>query len=94
MKLGWRWQQEPSKRSLRKELRKNPPMPDGPPKQGFCDQCGVRADGGDHAPCEKRRLLEPPRFCAECGRRMVVQVTPTGWIGTCSRHGERTSEDD
>ena len=32
--------------------------------------------------------LEPPRFCAECGRRMVVQVRPDGWRATCSRHGE------
>lgn len=31
--------------------------------------------------------LEPPRFCADCGRRMVVQVRPDGWRATCSRHG-------
>jgi hypothetical protein len=31
--------------------------------------------------------LEPPRFCAECGRRMVVQVRPDGWWARCSRHG-------
>ncbi len=31
--------------------------------------------------------LEPPRFCAECGRRMVVQVRPNGWWAKCSRHG-------
>jgi hypothetical protein len=31
--------------------------------------------------------LEPPRFCAECGRRMVVQVRPDGWWASCSRHG-------
>jgi hypothetical protein len=31
--------------------------------------------------------LEPPRFCAECGRRMVVQVSPDGWWAQCSRHG-------
>ncbi|MGW0181761.1 biotin synthase auxiliary protein BsaP [Nocardia sp. NPDC003345] len=31
--------------------------------------------------------LEPPRFCAHCGRRMVVQVNPDGWSATCSRHG-------
>nr|WP_315772304.1 hypothetical protein [Rhodococcus kroppenstedtii] len=29
---------------------------------------------------------EPPRFCALCGRRMVVQVFPTGWTAACSRH--------
>ncbi len=31
--------------------------------------------------------LEPPRFCTECGRRMVVQVSPDGWWARCSRHG-------
>ncbi|WP_232079497.1 hypothetical protein [Mycobacterium conspicuum] len=37
--------------------------------------------------------LEPPRFCAECGRRMVVQVRPDGWRATCSRHGQVDSAD-
>ncbi len=31
--------------------------------------------------------LEPPRFCGQCGRRMIVQVVPTGWTARCSRHG-------
>ena len=31
--------------------------------------------------------LEPPRYCAECGRRMTVQVRPDGWSAKCSRHG-------
>ncbi|WP_099299110.1 biotin synthase auxiliary protein BsaP [Corynebacterium dentalis] len=37
--------------------------------------------------------LEPPRFCAHCGRRMQVQVHPMGWTATCSRHGHFSSED-
>jgi hypothetical protein len=37
--------------------------------------------------------LEPPRFCAECGRRMVVQVRPDGWRASCSRHGQVESAD-
>jgi len=37
--------------------------------------------------------LEPPRFCAECGRRMVVQVRPDGWWAECSRHGRVDSAD-
>ncbi|BBX44582.1 hypothetical protein GCM10009641_55610 [Mycobacterium cookii] len=37
--------------------------------------------------------LEPPRFCAECGRRMVVQVRPDGWWAKCSRHGLVDSAD-
>ena len=31
--------------------------------------------------------LEPPRFCAACGRRMRVQIRPDGWWAKCSRHG-------
>jgi hypothetical protein len=62
-------------------------------KLGYCDQCGGPAGAGDHTPCARRRELEPPRFCADCARRMVVQVTPTGWTARCSRHGERQSGD-
>ncbi|GAB3943014.1 hypothetical protein [Corynebacterium tapiri] len=36
--------------------------------------------------------LEAPRFCTECGRRMVVRINPMGWVATCSRHGVITSE--
>ncbi|MBU3686403.1 MAG: hypothetical protein FGM25_08390 [Mycobacterium sp.] len=42
--------------------------------------------GGD-TPAAARLGLEPPRFCAGCGRRMVVQVRPDGWWAACSRHG-------
>lgn len=38
-----------------------------------------------------RAGLEAPRFCRICGRRMVVQVRPDGWIAVCSRHGELDS---
>jgi hypothetical protein len=58
----------------------------------FCDQCGKPAGAeGAHERCADRRALEPPRFCPDCARRMVVQVTPTGWTARCSRHGEHTS---
>jgi hypothetical protein len=45
--------------------------------------------GGDipDIPASAQLGLEPPRFCAECGRRMIVQVRPDGWWATCSRHG-------
>jgi hypothetical protein len=59
---------------------------------GFCAWCGQSAEQGDHERCARRlALVDPPRFCADCGRRMVVQVTPAGWTARCSRHGERTS---
>ncbi|MPZ61524.1 MAG: hypothetical protein GEU93_09545 [Propionibacteriales bacterium] len=57
----------------------------------FCDHCGERLDSGVHTECEKRRTLEPPRYCPQCRRRMKVQVTPRGWTATCSRHGETDS---
>lgn len=48
--------------------------------------------GGD-VPATARLGLEPPRYCAECGRRMVVQVRPDGWWAKCSRHGLVDSHD-
>ncbi|MEH6795104.1 biotin synthase auxiliary protein BsaP [Rhodococcoides navarretei] len=43
--------------------------------------------GTDSLSVAVRLGLEPPRFCAECGRRMVVQIVPDGWTSVCSRHG-------
>jgi hypothetical protein len=48
---------------------------------------------GGAVPTAARLGLEPPRFCGECGRRMVVQVRPDGWSATCSRHGTQDSKD-
>jgi hypothetical protein len=57
----------------------------------FCDRCGRRLADGGHADCLAARRLEPPRYCPDCGRRMKVQVVPTGWIATCVEHGVRHS---
>ena len=46
---------------------------------------------GTELPTAAQLGLEPPRYCAECGRRMVVQVRPDGWRATCSRHGQMDS---
>ncbi|PRX48546.1 hypothetical protein B0I33_104363 [Prauserella shujinwangii] len=60
----------------------------------FCVHCGQAYDGSGHAECRNpRTALEPPRYCPQCARRMVVQVTPSGWQARCSRHGEATSAD-
>jgi hypothetical protein len=53
----------------------------------YCGHCGDPLDVGDHAACVRRLELEPPRYCAACRRRMVVQVTPSGWTATCVEHG-------
>ncbi|WP_433467692.1 hypothetical protein [Spirillospora sp. CA-128828] len=53
----------------------------------YCDRCGDPAPEGDHASCRAAREMEPPRYCAHCRRRMIVQVTPLGWTARCSVHG-------
>ena len=54
----------------------------------YCDRCGNPVTDGTHAPCHAARDLEPPRWCTHCRRRMVVQITPTGWTARCVEHGE------
>ena len=53
-----------------------------------CGQCGRP---GEHEACRAAAALDPPRYCTRCGRRMVVQVTPTGWTARCVEHGTRTA---
>ncbi len=57
----------------------------------YCGHCGldrpeVGATAG-HDRCDERLQMEPPRFCVECRRRMVVQVVPRGWSARCVEHG-------
>lgn len=47
----------------------------------------------DAVPQAARLGLEPPRYCGQCGRRMVVQVAPHGWSARCSRHGSVDSSE-
>ena len=53
----------------------------------WCGQCGQALTPEGHAACRRAAELDPPRFCGQCRRRMVVQVTPTGWSATCVEHG-------
>jgi hypothetical protein len=53
----------------------------------------IASEHGSTVPTAAQLGLEPPRFCAECGRRMVVQVRPDGWRAKCSRHGSVDSTD-
>jgi len=68
----------------------NDPLP-GPLRGGYDVHTGRPA--GEAPPLAARLGLEPPRFCAGCGRRMVVQVRPDGWWARCSRHGRVDSAD-
>jgi ribosomal protein S18 acetylase RimI-like enzyme len=53
--------------------------------------CGHCGQPGRHTSCEAALALEPPRYCTQCGRRMVVQVHPTGWSARCVEHGTLVS---
>lgn len=57
----------------------------------YCPRCGGEPFSGDHEPCRDALELEPPRFCTVCKRRMIVQITPTGWTARCKEHGIQTS---
>lgn len=32
--------------------------------------------------------FDPPHFCAICGLRLAVNVSPNGWRARCKVHGE------
>lgn len=52
----------------------------------FCDGCGKPS-----AECDGCRWeYDPPHYCAQCGVRMAVNVSPNGWKARCKTHGERT----
>ncbi len=61
----------------------------------YCGHCGLPLTGDepgdpDHRSCAQRLVLEPPRYCGSCRRRLKVQVTPRGWSATCVEHGTTT----
>jgi len=56
----------------------------------YCGHCGEPLADGDHRVCRERLVLEPPRYCASCRRRLKVQVTPRHWSATCVEHGTTT----
>jgi hypothetical protein len=53
---------------------------------GHCPRCGG-ARTRAHEACERALVLEPPRFCGNCGRRLRVQVFPDGFRALCPVHG-------
>ncbi|QXC62899.1 hypothetical protein KSP35_09000 [Aquihabitans sp. G128] len=56
----------------------------GPGADAHCTSCGRPA--ADCAGCA--RTLDPPHYCATCGTRLAVRVSPGGWVGRCKHHGE------
>lgn len=58
----------------------------------WCGQCGQALTPEGHETCRAAASLDPPRYCAACRRRMVVQVLPTGWTARCSEHGTRSAQ--
>ncbi len=58
-----------------------------PGRPAHCTGCGRAST--ECAGCT--RPLDPPRFCPECGRRLTVTVTPTGWSARCRDHAELRS---
>ena len=63
--------------------------PDAGPGAG--PGAGSSGGPGTHDTCERALLLEPPRYCTRCRRRMTVQVLPCGWSARCVEHGVLTS---
>jgi hypothetical protein len=53
----------------------------------YCTRCGEPRGAAGHPACDAALELEPPRYCARCRRRMVVQIVPTGWVARCAEHG-------
>jgi ribosomal protein S18 acetylase RimI-like enzyme len=60
------------------------------PLAPWCPQCAAELTPGGHTGCRRAAELDPPRYCPLCRRRMVVQVTPSGWTARCSEHGLRS----
>jgi hypothetical protein len=63
------------------------PAPVGAGKFNVYTGVATDAAAGSAVPTAAQLGLEPPRYCADCGRRMMVQVRPDGWWAKCSRHG-------
>jgi hypothetical protein len=63
----------------------------------YCEHCGEptgqtgQTGQTEHPACSAALRMEPPRYCAQCRRRMVVQVTPARWTARCVEHGVLTS---
>jgi hypothetical protein len=49
----------------------------------YCSGCGRPLADGMHVRCS--RPLDPPRYCEQCGRKLAVQVLPTGYVARCVR---------
>ena len=57
----------------------------------YCGHCGLAVAEAGHETCVRRLELEPPRYCMQCRRRLVVQVMPDRWTARCAEHGTTTA---
>ena len=58
-------------------------MPEVGDGQAHCVGCGRLTSECPGCQWE----YDPPRFCATCGTRLAVSVTPAGWNARCKHHG-------
>jgi hypothetical protein len=53
----------------------------------FCSRCGEALE--HHGQCDRAgrpgTKLDPPRFCADCGMKLTIQVEPAGYTARCRR---------
>ena len=47
----------------------------------YCDGCGTPVAESAHEHCGG--ATDTPRFCVSCGRKLAVQVLPTGYVARC-----------
>jgi len=47
----------------------------------YCDGCGKPAAQAGHEHCSGP--TDVPRYCTDCGRKLAVQVLPTGYEARC-----------
>jgi hypothetical protein len=50
---------------------------------GFCTRCGELLEEHDDCARHPGAALDPPRFCADCGAKMTVQVLTAGYESRC-----------
>ena len=61
------------------------------PLAPWCGYCSEELTPHGHEHCRRSSVVDPPRFCLHCRRRMAVTTTPAGAVAECPEHGRRTA---